>query len=168
MLWQKVMQAQGSWRSGKAGGRGLSDVRRAVRMVLSYGPLVLLAVWPAVAAGQTVTNPNAVEFTPSADHAVTMADGRPMVTEYRLEVWASGAVAPMQTTSLGKPDPQGDGKIRSLPALLLALPIGQVFTATVTAVGPIGEGRSTPSNPFERRSSPAAPTTVALLRAPSE
>lgn len=156
---QKVMLDR-DWWPRKAGGRGLSDVWRAVRV--GWAGVVLLAVWPAVATAQTVTNPTSVEFTPSADHAVTMADGRPMVTEYRFEVWAAGATAPMQSTSLAKPAPEGDGKIRTAPALLLALPIGQTFTATVTAVGPTGEGRSTPSNPFERRAAPAAPANVAL------
>jgi hypothetical protein len=144
---------------------GLSGVRHAVRVGCRALPLVLLVLWPAVAVGQVTTNPNVVEFTPSADHTVTMGDGRPMVTEYRFEVWAAGASAPMQSTSLGKPDPQTDGKVRTSPALLLALPVGQTFTATVTAVGPTGEGRSTPSNPFERRTAPAAPADVTLRTA---
>jgi hypothetical protein len=117
-----------------------------------------------VAGAQTVTNPVVVQFTPSADHAVVMGDGRPMVTEYVFEVWAQGAAAPMSSTSLGKPDPVG-GTVSATPAVLLGLPVGQTFTATVTAKGPTGEGRSTPSNPFERRAAPAAPGNVTLRTA---
>lgn len=160
MPWQRVMRDRAwSRRSAEAGG-GVSDVRCAVRV--GWLPLVLLAVWPVVAGAQTVTNPTVVEFTPSADHAVVMADGRPMVTEYKFELWAAGATAPMQSSSLGKPTPQSDGKIRHAPAVLLALPVNQTFTATVAAVGPTGEARSAPSNPFERRAAPAAPSDVAL------
>lgn len=162
MPWQRVMRDR-AWSQHRAeAGRELSDVRGAVRMGWRLSALVLLALWPAVAGAQTVTNPTTVEFTPSADHVVTLGDGRPMVTEYRFELWAAGATAPMQSTSLGKPDPQSDGKVRTSPAVLLALPVGQTFTATVSAVGPTGEGRSTPSNPFERRAAPAAPSNVAL------
>lgn len=132
-------------------------MRKALWVVGLVG-LVAPAAW-----AQVTTNPTVVEFTASADHDVIMGDGRPMVQEYRFEIWAQGAQAPMSTTSLGKPDVVGPGnRISTSPAVLLGIPVGQVFVATVTAIGPTGEGRSNPSNPFERRAAPAAPGNVTL------
>ncbi len=156
MPWWKVMRDRDSW------GREMPRVWRTLRV--GWALVVLLAVWPVVAAAQSTINPSMVEFTPSADHAALTPEGQPVVTEYRFEVWIQGAAAPMQTTTLGKPAPESDGKIRATPALLLAVPVGQTCYATVSAIGPTGEGRSLPSNLFERRLSPAPPVNVGVLR----
>lgn len=137
--------------------RDVSQLRAGLRV--GRAALVLWAVWASVAAAQVV-NPRTVEFTPSADHAVTLPDGTPVVTSYRLEIWLVGASAAWSTMPLDKPTPEGDGKIRVTPALLLAVPAGPPHVAYVVAVGPTGEGRSAPSNEFLRRGAPGAPTNV--------
>lgn len=160
MPWRRVMRARGWWRSDKAAGRGLSDVWRTVRIRPGACALVLLALWPAVADAQTTLNPSTVEFTPSADHAVTLPTGEPAVTSYRFEIWVQGATAAWSSVPLDKPTPEADGKIRATPALLLAVPVGQIYVAHVVAVGPAGEGRSDPSNAFTRADAPRSPVNV--------
>ena len=105
----------------------------------------------ASAFAQTVVNPRIVEFDPSTDHAVVLAGGQPAVTEYALELYLQGAGSPFYTMSLGKPAPQGDGKIRyDFSSNIAAWPLpGGTYESRVTAVGPTGTGRSDPSNTFQ-------------------
>ena len=140
--------------------RGLSLVRHALRVVLVHASLVLLALWPALAAAQHTLNPTSVEFTASADHAGILADGQPAVTRYQLEIYIKDAPAPLTTVDLGKPTPDTVNRVSVIPTVLIGLPVGQTYVARVTAIGPGGEGRSEPSNDFSRSDAPRAPTNL--------
>jgi hypothetical protein len=126
-----------------------------MRRQRSSRPLfLLLAATLAVSAArdavaQTV-NPTTVEFNPSVDHNVTLANGAAAVTRYDLEFYNPGAASPFQVNSLGKPNPAADGLIRVLLSTVLpSLPSpGIVYESTVSAVGPGGTGRSARSNTF--------------------
>ncbi len=63
-----------------------------MRRLALCGTFWLLAV--VVASAQPVTNPTAVTFTPSADHA--------QVTSYEFGYFAVGGTAPIQTASIAK------------------------------------------------------------------
>ncbi len=117
---------------------------RAVCLV----PLLLLAA--GVSAWAQTVDPHTAEFDPSADHYNTTPTGQPMVTRYDLEFYNVGATSPFMTADLGKPDPQGDGKIRvDLATAMVALPPpGVVYEARVSAVGPGGSAASALSNQF--------------------
>lgn len=119
------------------------------RLGLALTLLLLASV--AGAQEPPVTNPTTVEFTPSPDHAVMLDPSTPAISEYMLEIVAQGATDPVITQSFGKPDPDSDGKVRWVFASsLLGWPVSTTVTyfAYVTAVGPYGRGRSTPSNTF--------------------
>lgn len=132
--------------------RGVPCLTRApLTAVLALPALVAILLAAPPAAAQLVVNPRIVEFDPSADHDATLADGRPAVSHYDFEIYNVGATAPFHTMSLGKPSPGADGRIRvdfSNHVASWPLP-GGTYEARVTAVGPAGSGRSTPSNPFE-------------------
>lgn len=117
---------------------------------------------PAPVAAQTVVNPTAVEFEPSADHAAVFL-GSPVVTRYELRFQFVGATEPVTTVDLGKPSPQ-DGKIRVTVPQFLTLTPKTEYEARVAAIGPGGEGVSTPTDPFGRSGPPAAPTAAAVVR----
>lgn len=113
---------------------------------------------PPVCTAPCVPNPTGVDFTASADHAVLLPDGSPKVTSYEFSAMAmnsSGAL--MVTRTLGKPVPNTvTGCNAALPCVRVAVPelatitSGQLYTATVTAVGPGNPGVSIPSNTFMR------------------
>lgn len=94
-------------------------------------------------------DPRVVEFDPSPDHSATLA-GQAVVTRYDLEFYLVGGAQAVRVTNLGKPSPQGDGKIRvDFTSLLNPWPAaGTTYEARVAAVGPNGTGRSTTSNTF--------------------
>ena len=94
-------------------------------------------------------DPRVVEFDPSPDHSATLA-GQAVVTRYDLEFYLVGGAQAVRVTNLGKPSPQGDGKIRvDFTSLLNPWPAaGTTYEARVAAVGPNGTGRSTSSNTF--------------------
>jgi hypothetical protein len=137
------------WTGSKAisGSQYVTPLVNEVLTLTCYGSTgtslssVTIAVTPAA-----VLNPRYVEFDPSADHETK-------VVEYRMETYILGAVAPIQTFSLGKPTPGTDGKIRldfyNLPGVLISwpVPVGQ-YTAKVAAIGADGVGLSDPSNVF--------------------
>jgi hypothetical protein len=113
-------------------------------------------------------NPTTAEFSPSADHNTTLTGGAAAVSRYDLEFYNAGAASPFQVVSLGKPAPASDGFIRVLlTSVLTALPSpGIIYEARVTAVGPNGVGRSTPSNTFSFSapcSYAVAPTTQSIV-----
>ena len=115
--------------------------------------LAVLAIvtFATAAAAQTpaVMDPRVVEFDPSPDHSATLA-GQAVVTRYDLEFYLVGGAQAVRVTNLGKPSPQGDGKIRvDFTSLLNPWPAaGTTYEARVAAVGPNGTGRSTGSNTF--------------------
>ena len=112
--------------------------------------LIAVLLLPAWAGAQTVTSARIVEFNPSPDHAEMLDDGRPVVQRYVLEVYQAGASQPFHTVDMGKPSPQGDGRIHyDFSGALSAWPApGGEYEARVAAVGPGGEGVSDPSNRF--------------------
>ena len=124
-------------------------------MPLRLHYLVLIVVFLAtfatstrVWAEETLINPGAVEFVASADHNAKLASGAAVVAQYVLEVYVVGASAPFHSVNMGKPNPDSNGMVRySFSSSGWPLP-GGTYEARVTAVGPDGVGRSTPSNPF--------------------
>ena len=96
--------------------------------------------------GASITLPRQLIFTASADHATN-------VTSYRMDIFVAGAnpatAIPVRTQNLGKP-PLVNGDITvDIAALVQALPTGSYFV-TVTALGPGGSARSSPSATFTR------------------
>ena len=124
--------------------------RQRSRGVVFLLLVVTLAVTTARDAVAQTVNPTTVEFNPSSDHNVTLANGMAAVTRYDLEFYTPGAASPFQVNSLGKPTPATDGFIRVLlSTVLTAFPSpGIVYESTVSAVGPGGSGRSARSNTF--------------------
>ena len=112
-----------------------------------------------VSAAVTVTVSNAgafvsgrlVSFT-STDHLTTLADGRPAVSGYTLEVWLPGSNTttgvPYKTSSLGKPTSTTTSLTVDQQTFFATLPKGQEFFTTVAATGPGGSARSGASNSF--------------------
>ena len=145
-------------------------VRRFVT-VLVCSAVVSVFVSAAVPAGaQTVMNPTSARFTASADHNTTGTNGLPVVDHYELEFFMTGASAPFQTVSLGKPTPDGTSTITVNFTSLLGTPLaaGPVYTADVAAVGPGGRATSAKSPdsfayslPCSYALSPAAQNIVA-------
>ena len=116
--------------------------------------------WTAVIAQTTVVvNPTIVQFTPSADHNTLNLDGTPMVSRYDLRVYVPAVLTTIVfTQALGKPTPGTDGTIQvSLgTGIVAALVKNTQYVAEVVAIGPYGEGDSTPSNPFGYAAPPRA------------
>jgi hypothetical protein len=113
------------------------------------GATILLASAATVPA-QVLSDPRIAEFDPSPDHWAVVDGGQPAVLRYELDLYVVGASAPFGTLDMGKPAPQGDGKIRydfAAQIAALSLPGGN-YEARVSAVGPQGEALSAPSNPF--------------------
>lgn len=131
--------------------------------LLSIMSIVLLCL-ASIAGAQPVLNPARVVFEPSADHdVIEIVTGRPLVEKYVLGIIADGANAPMTSVDLGKPSPSG-GEISAAVDVLLGLPVGQKFTAIVSAVGPSGSSASEVSDPFGRALPPSAPPRPRVTR----
>ncbi len=118
---------------------------RLARLVAAF-----LTVFAGTAIAQTVTNPRIVEFTPSPDHNVTLTGGQAAVARYDVEVYMAGAAAAFHTVDAGKPAPDPDGKVRyDFLNRVAGWPLpGATYEVRVSAIGPEGVGRSTPSNQF--------------------
>jgi hypothetical protein len=124
--------------------------RSARSSALAAAGVVLACVISALPAHAQTTNPNVVEFLPSAEHFTTLPTGQPAVTRYDLVFYQQGAIDGFMVTSLGKPAPEADGVIRvGLDTLLVAWPLPNVACeGRIAAVGPLGTGTSDPSNAF--------------------
>jgi Viral BACON domain/Putative binding domain, N-terminal len=120
--------------------------RTMIRSVLA----ATLTFLPAVASAQAIVDGRTLEFTPSPDHNVVASDGTPLVTSYTLQIFTIGGTQIVQSVNLGKPTPQSDGAIRVDFVALLSTPLtpGVQYEARVAAVGPGGQGVSSPSNAF--------------------
>jgi hypothetical protein len=138
--------------------RTLRENHRKHILSISTIALTFIACATSVAA-QQVTDPTRGEFTPSPDHS-TVVSGTPVVSSYQLEFYLQGAATPLQTTSIGKPNPDPDGLIRvNLTAAFAGWPMpATLYEAAVVAIGPGGIGRSARSNPFVF----SAPCTAAV------
>lgn len=126
------------------------------------GVFVAVLLCALSARAQTIVNPTAVEFVPSADHTVVLPTGQPMVDRYDLAFYQTGVAAPFSTVPLGKPAPAAGICSASLPLTGLPLSSTQTWVVRVIAVGPTGVGASTPSNPFLAVGAPVAPASVVL------
>lgn len=104
-----------------------------------------------------LTPTSIVCFEPSPDHYALIGGmvNQPAVTEYAWEVYLKDAQSPFWSTSLGKPNPGGDGAIRVLAPSVPGMARFQEHTSKVVAVGPTGSGRSEASNGFFSAPAPA-------------
>jgi hypothetical protein len=123
-------------------------LRRVTFIAVAAIAVTLCAVF--LTAQSATLDPRIAEFNPSPDHSANGPDGEPLVTRYDLEFYLVGAILPFQTTDLGKPAPEADGKIRvTFTTLLTGWPLpGTPYEARIAAVGPGGAGRSDVSNQF--------------------
>jgi hypothetical protein len=99
---------------------------------------------------QVLSDPRIAEFDPSPDHWAVLGSGQPAVLRYDLDIYVVGSATSFATLSMGRPDPEADGKIRydfSSALASISFPGGN-YEARVSAVGPEGEALSEPSNPF--------------------
>jgi hypothetical protein len=133
--------------------------------------LALFCMTLAVPAGaQIVINPTRVEFD-SPDHHAVLPTGEAAITYYVLEVWprdTPAAGTPVTTLELGKPSLSAETDTVSLyvATFLLGVIPGTDFVATVLAVGPAGETRSSVSNQFVRLNGPT-PTSPPVVTDPA-
>jgi hypothetical protein len=136
---------------------------------------IVLFVWTAALllahaadAQSVVHNPTRVQFS-SPDHATN-------VSKYTVEYWLNtvdpATGTPFMTMTLAKADVTVFSETGPVYEALLSklvplptLPVGQVYKATLTAHG-LDEtqvsARSGASNPFDRTSAPATPTTLSI------
>jgi hypothetical protein len=91
-----------------------------------------------------IVNPTAAAFAASADHYATYSNGTPIVDHYEMDFYLSGASAPFQTVSVGKPAPDATGTIHVSFASLFSTPLaaGPTYDADIAAVGIGGRGTS--------------------------
>jgi hypothetical protein len=115
--------------------------RRRFAFVSSISFVALAAATPVSAQ---IVNPTAATFGASPDHYATYSDGTPVVNHYEMDFYLSGASAPFQTASIGKPTPDGTGTIYVAFSSLFGTPLaaGPTYAADVAAVGPGGRGTS--------------------------
>jgi hypothetical protein len=112
--------------------------------------ILAVAALASPSQAQVVSDPRIAEFDPSPDHWRTLDGGQPAVVRYDLGVYMCGAAEPFTTIDMGKPSPEGDGRIRfDFSASVAGWPLpGGNYEARVSAVGPEGSASSEPSNPF--------------------
>lgn len=143
-----------------------TPVRRGAYAAM-LGFLGVLASATAVIA-QSIVNPTTLEFSPSADHDLTVG-GTAVVDRYDVAFYQLGAAQPFQVNSLGKPAPGTGGLIRVALSSLSSLPSpGITYEARVIAVGPGGAGTSSVSNTFaftQPCSFSVTPTTQSVVSA---
>ncbi len=120
-------------------------------------------------SGGLVQNPTGVSFLASPDHnAVDPFDGLPVLTEYRLNIYAEAAPSgpALSYVSLGKPQPNAQGliDIAAAPAMFSGAPTNTRLVAKIAAIGPGGTSESGVSNPFVVvvKRPPAAPGSATV------
>lgn len=111
---------------------------------------LLTALTASTARAQAAFDPRVLEFIPSTADGERIADGRPAVTQYDVEIAVAGTAQVLQRVTLGKPPLAADGMMRvNLADRLTAAPVAGVsYVAHVLAVGPLGTTASVASNPF--------------------
>jgi hypothetical protein len=146
------------------GGFMRCGARPGSRSVLRSALLVLAVLAPVTARAQAVVDPTTAEFNPSADHDA-LNDGVPIVSRYELGFYQIGATEPFQVMSLGKPDPDPDGKLRVVfTGLMGTVPTPEInYEARISAAGPGGVGTSDPSNAFSFSAPPPCVYVVVPL-----
>ncbi len=121
---------------------------QTMKLAFVLSVLLVLSACALTAQGPTI-NPTGIEFTASANHADVTIDGKAIVTNYEFDAVAMNSLGAIALTiNLGKPTPDATGKIVLPVTQLMTLTPNAVYTATVKAVGPGGQGVSAPSNPF--------------------
>jgi Putative binding domain, N-terminal len=114
------------------------------RFAFLSGTIFVAFAAVAPVSAQTIVNPTGVTFVASAGHDATNSDGTPVVNHYEMDFYLSGASAPLQTVTIGKPTPDGTGTIYVALASLYGTPLaaGPIYTLDVAAVGAGGRGTS--------------------------
>lgn len=131
---------------------------------LTAALVALLLLVSSLPASAQVVNPTVVQFTASTDHA-TVVNGTPLVTSYQLDIMTSTATSALAfTVSLGKPTPDATTSVIVTPVIPQFAALGNgMYVATVSAIGPGGSGKSTPTAPFARIGPAHAPTAVTVI-----
>jgi hypothetical protein len=124
-----------NWSGPPAGSYSLTAMAYDTAGMSATSPSVSISVGTPPPAA-----PTAAVFTVSIDHATN-------VTSYLLSVYASNAnpatATPIAQSDLGKPTPAANNDITvNRASFFAALPVGN-YLATVTAIGPGGQTRST-------------------------
>src|SRR6185437_9902393 len=97
----------------------------------------------------TVVDPRFIEFIPSAADGGAMADGRPVVTHYELQIARAATGQVVERIHLGKPSVQADGMVRlEFTKAMTSIVDGVTYVATVVANGPAGRTQSLVTNAF--------------------
>lgn len=111
---------------------------------------MLVALLAANSDVEAQTNPNVVEFLPSAEHSVVLSNGQPAVTRYEFLVYQTGSLDAYLRLDMGKPAPQADGVIRvDFASRISVWPLPNVSSESRVAVfGPNGVSVSNLSNGF--------------------
>ena len=130
-------------------------------------PLVLAALLLTGSAAQAqaqALDARVVEFLPAAQ--ATLADGRPAVTHYDVEIAVAGTGQPLQRVTLGAVAVDADGLVRvNVAAAVTVAPVaGTAYVARVLAVGPQGTTVSVASNPFTFSRCTTAPLAAGTPR----
>jgi len=114
---------------------------------------------PLLLAQTPVTAASGVSFVPSADHGANNADGTPVVSNYEWRYVPGAGCQPVPAVDIGKPAPVAGSILVKPLAGMGTLTANCNYTGVIVAVGPGGEGVSTPSDPFVRSvaKAPAAP-----------
>jgi hypothetical protein len=115
---------------------------------------VLLALFACAvpASAQTVTNPTAVQFIVSADHA--------QLSKYVIGYFAAGATAPVMEADLPLGTPDANQQVTQ-PINARPLAFGAAYVVKVRAVaGTMSSEWSNDSNPFDRVPMPPASVLV--------
>lgn len=119
---------------------------------------ILLVLSAAVASAQTVppiTNPTAVQFTVSSDHA--------LIDHYELDILRPDKTA-LQTLNLGKPTPDATG-VCVAPLNVQPVAFGTGYSVQLRAVaigpdGPVSSANAPSDNTFDRK--PGGPGKVTI------
>lgn len=122
--------------------------RAAARCLVSLAAVALLR---GTASAQSVSvDARLIEFLPSDQHASTLPDGRPAVTQYEVEVVTTSTSQVLQRVNLGRPVLQIDGTIRAdFVAEMTVTPVpGAPHTARIITTGPLGSSVSAATSPF--------------------
>lgn len=129
-----------TWSNVPAGTYTLKAVARDNDAAVGTSPLVTVTV-----STVTTTLPRSVAFAASPDHT--------QVTSYAVDVFQAGAnpatTSPFRSQNVGKPTPVNGDITVDVSALVQGLPGGTYFF-TVSATGPGGTSRSSPSDTFVR------------------
>ena len=121
---------------------------RSWRLILCG--LAVSLLWPCVGFAQNVSNPTAVDFDASADHAAMSQStpSVPLLSSYAIEIYASTGTL-VKSTDVGKPAPVSGKILIDLMPIRQTVPLGTGYTIKAVAKGPGGATSSAASVPFD-------------------